>query len=52
MSFNEAYLASARDPGDITTSIDKQDTENGQHLCGTAKDLAARLSRQCGGGFQ
>ncbi len=39
LSFNEAYLASARDPGDITTSIDKQDSANGQHLCGTAKDL-------------
>jgi tetratricopeptide (TPR) repeat protein len=39
-SFNEAYLASARDPGDVTTSIDKPDTANGQHMCGTAKDLA------------
>jgi tetratricopeptide (TPR) repeat protein len=38
-SFNEAYLASDRDPGDITTSIDKQDSFNGQHLCGLAKEL-------------
>ena len=32
-------MASARDPGDITTSIDNKDTANGQHLCGTAKEL-------------
>ncbi len=38
-SFNQAYVASARDPGDITTSIDNKDTANGQHLCGTAKEL-------------
>jgi tetratricopeptide (TPR) repeat protein len=38
-SFNQAYVASARDPGDITTSIDNKDAANGQHLCGTAKEL-------------
>jgi len=38
-SFNEAYLAADRDPGDITTSVDKRDPIASQNLCELAKDL-------------
>jgi tetratricopeptide (TPR) repeat protein len=37
--FNQAYLAGDRDPGDITTGVDKQGSAAGQNLCGLAKDL-------------
>jgi len=39
-NFNAAYLAADRDPGDITTNIDKQDPVASQNLCELAKDLA------------
>jgi len=39
-NFNVAYLAADRDPGDITISVDKQDTVASQNLCGLAKDLS------------
>ena len=38
-SFNEAYLAADRDPGDITTNVDKQDPIASQDLCELAKGL-------------
>jgi len=38
-NFNEAYLAAERDPGDIHTSVDKQDPVAGGNLCQLAKDL-------------
>jgi tetratricopeptide (TPR) repeat protein len=39
-NFNQAYLAADHDPGDITTSVDKQDSVAGRNLCALAKDLA------------
>jgi tetratricopeptide (TPR) repeat protein len=38
-NFNEAYLAADRDPGDITTNVDKRDPVTSQNLCELAKDL-------------
>jgi hypothetical protein len=44
-NFNAAYLAADRDPGDITTSVDKPEAVAGRNLCGLAQELARDFSR-------
>ena len=50
-SFNQAYLAAGRDPGDITTSVDKQDSAAAHNLCGLTKDLTRDFPTNAAAGF-